>query len=97
MDLATVEYLLAIAGTVIVSVGSLTWWLATQFKTTRDMIYKIKEDILTKLEYHERHDDLRFQESKNDIQNVSNQIWEIRVRNAALDGVRKINTAIEKE
>ncbi|SRR6266481_1392866 len=89
MDLSTIEYLLAIAGTIIGTVGTLTWWLSSQFKSTRDLIYKIKEDILTKLEYHERHDDKRFIDSRNDLQTVRNDIWEIRVRNAALDGLRQ--------
>ena len=42
---------------------------------------EIKKEILLKLEYHERHDDARFSEIRNDI-------WQMRVddaaRNAAL-------------
>lgn len=50
-----------------------------QFLSLRNLIFKVKDDIIGKLEYHERHDDQRFQEIRNDV-------WEIRVRNAALDG-----------
>src|SRR5713226_3628121 len=79
MDFSTVEYLLAIVGTIVGTVGSLTWWLGAQFKITRDLIFKVKDEIIAKLEYHERHDDERFLSIRNDI-------WEIRLRNAALDG-----------
>lgn len=41
----------------------------------------IKADVLSKLEYHERHDDRRFGD-------LSDNIWMLRLRNAAKDGLR---------
>jgi hypothetical protein len=79
--------LLAVASSIIFTLlgglTSLTWWLSNQFSMIRNLIYsKIEETksmVLEKLEYHERHDDQRFAEVRNDI-------WDIRVRNAMVDG-----------
>ena len=73
-------------------VGSLVWWLAGQFKTLGDLIFKVKDDILSKLEYHEKHDDQRFLECKTDLQMFKNDIWELRLRNATQDGVNNVST-----
>lgn len=47
------------------------------------------EKILEKLEYHEKHDDQRFNQITSEIQNRStsfmNDIWAIKLRNAAID------------
>lgn len=61
-----------------------------QFLSLRNLIFKIKDDIIDKLDYHERHDDTRFQSVRNDI-------WEIRLRNASLDGVRLRKKETEEE
>lgn len=59
------------------------WWLSKQFSATRTLIYDkidtLEANIVAKLEYHERNDDDRFKEIRNDI-------TDIRVRNAARDG-----------
>jgi hypothetical protein len=81
MDFATLATIVAWIAGAITFVGSMVWWLASQFRSTRDLIYKMKDEILEKLEYHEKHDDTRFQDIRNDI-------WAIRVRNAALDGLK---------
>jgi len=73
-----------------------TWALAKQFANTRSSIFekidKTESTILTKLEYHERHDDARFSEVRNDI-------WEIRLQNAVKNGPpisnKKINPQTE--
>lgn len=74
--------LLTIAG----SVWSLAWWLSGQFSHIRNAMYtgikEVEKTILAKLEYHERHDDSRFGQIRDDI-------WDIRVRNAAADGTLK--------
>lgn len=74
---------LTIVGSVIVFVGSMTWWLALQFGSLRNLVYsqikEVRDTIISKLEYHEKHDDERFNSLRNDI-------WDIRVRNAARDG-----------
>lgn len=59
-----------------------TWFISSKFNDTKSLVYAqvnlAKEAILAKLEYHERHDDKRFED-------VYNQLWEIKVRNAAVD------------
>lgn len=46
--------------------------------------------FLEKLEYHERHDDKRFSE-------VVNSLWEIRLRNAAVEGLQNKNKHLVKD
>lgn len=79
MDWSLINYTV---GMVLASVGgvwSLAWWFARQFTRVENIIYETKDAILDKLEYHEKHDDSRFAEVRKDI-------WEIRIRNARLDG-----------
>lgn len=64
------------------SVWSLAWWLNGHFNNIRKEIAFLGKEILDKLEYHERHDDTRFSQIRDDI-------WDIRVRNAAFDGTTK--------
>lgn len=45
----------------------------------KDFISLTKE-ILDKLEYHERHDDIRFSQ-------LHDSIWDMKVRNAAIKGI----------
>lgn len=71
--------LVSVAGTlvftILTAVWSLAWWLARQFSL-------VKDAILEKLEYHERHDDIRFDALTKDL-------WEIRVRNASVDNMNR--------
>lgn len=77
-----------VAGSVGIFVGgtvwALAWWLSGQFSEIRAFVYeqtnRIEQTILKKLEYHEQHDDKRFGGIRNDL-------WDIRVRNAAKDGL----------
>lgn len=73
------------------SVWGLAWWLSGQFSTIRDLVYeqisKTGEAILEKLEYHEKHDDSRFEDIKRDL-------WEVKLRQAG--GLRRIEK-IENE
>lgn len=76
------SFLWYIAGTLTAIIGgvwSLAWWFARQFSNIAKAITETKDAILAKLEYHEKHDDQRFAEVRKDI-------WEIRLRNAAIDG-----------
>lgn len=72
--------ILAIVG----SVWTLAWWLSNKFNSIMATFYKKIDEvgvmILDKLEYHERHDDARFM-------SINNDLWNIRVRNAARDGL----------
>lgn len=63
--------------TILTAVWSLAWWLARQFSL-------VKDAILEKLEYHERHDDVRFDA-------ITKDLWEIRVRNASVDNLKRGN------
>jgi len=58
-------------------------WLSKQFSIVRNLVYdkteQLKEFIIDKIEYHEKHDDRRFHDLGNDI-------WAIKLRNATIDG-----------
>lgn len=75
--------------TIVSAVSSLTWWLSGQFSSVRHLVFEriglVEKTIMDKLEYHEKHDDTRFAGIRNDL-------WDIRVRNAAKDGLSPIIT-----
>lgn len=50
-----------------------------QINSIKAVIYKNVDKVLDKLEYHERHDDERFEAVRKDL-------WQIRVANAASTG-----------
>lgn len=58
------------------------WWLSKKFGEVHDNIddkvQNLEKNIISKLEYHERHDDTRFS-------SIDKAVWEIKVRNAARD------------
>jgi hypothetical protein len=68
----------AIGGT-----ASIIWFLSIRFASLEKLIFTTAEQtknfVLDKLEYHERHDDARFDSLTKDL-------WTIKVRNAAIDG-----------
>lgn len=76
--------------TVFGAIWSLAWWLSGQFTNVRSLIYTTAEktinNIIAKLEYHEKHDDTRFATMDARLVNVRDDLWDIRVRNAAIDG-----------
>lgn len=86
------SYASIFASTILVLLGA-EWafaiWINRQFSNMRALVYsaseKLQTTILTKLEYHEKHDDQRFAQ-------LDKNIWEIRVRNAAIDGQKDQNT-----
>src|SRR5690349_6548366 len=69
--------------TMIGAAGTMMWWLSGQFDSQRSFFLRemklVQTAIMDKLEYHERHDDRRFAEVKDDI-------FGIQLRNAAIDG-----------
>lgn len=75
----SVQYAVATAIFVGGSVWGLAWWLSGQFSGIRSLVYeqinKTADVIIEKLEYHEKHDDSRFEDMKKDI-------WEIKLRQA---------------
>lgn len=71
---------LGICFTVASSVWGLAWWLGGHFNAIRKEIILLGKELVEKLEYHERHDDVRF----NQIQDA---VTDIRIRNAASDAL----------
>lgn len=63
--------------------GSIVWgfsaWISGKLTNIYNRIEKAQETILTKLEYHEKHDDQRFA-------SMNNELWTIKIRNASKDG-----------
>lgn len=85
---------LSIIGATITAVGTLTWWLSGQFTGVRRLVHERIEHtqkvIEDKLDYHEKHDDQRFSQMNNDL-------WAIKVRNAAIDGAVRAKVIENKE
>lgn len=73
--------------TILAAVWSLAWWLSGQFTKILSLIYSTAEkttaSIMSKLEYHEQHDDTRFNQVTNQIADVKNDIWDMKLRHAA--------------
>lgn len=67
----------------VVVTGSIVWgfssWISTRLTKVFDKLEKVQDAILDKLEYHERHDDQRFNQ-------ITNELVSIKIRNAARDG-----------
>lgn len=69
-------------------------WLNRKFaeatKQFNEKIDKLEDVIVRKMEYHEQHDDSRFSEVRKlgelRFNEVKNDIWDIRIRNASKDG-----------
>lgn len=82
MDKIPDSLMIAIATGVFVggSVWGLAWWLSGQFSTVRHLVYesitKVEQNLVSKLDYHEKHDDTRFDDIKRDI-------WEVKLRQAS--------------
>jgi|SRR5882724_3130681 len=89
MDRIPDTVILAVSIAVFVggSVWGLAWWLSGQFSSLRHLVYeqitKTEALILSKLEYHERHDDTRFENMRKDM-------FTIQLRQAAGKGLEKI-------
>lgn len=80
--------------TIFAAVWSLAWWLSGKFSEIRNLVFttaeKTREVLLNKLEYHERHDDDRFSQIREDL-------GEIRIRNAAKDTMMaSLTTRVDK-
>lgn len=74
---------LVFMGTVLGAVWGHSLWLSKQFNSLRELIYRqtktLEDNFFSKLEYHERHDDSRFSDLRNEL-------WELRLRNAEIQG-----------
>lgn len=72
-NLSVTLVIVGLVCTILGAVWSLAWWLSGHFSAIRKDFYALGKEILDKLEYHERHDDQRFSQIRDDI-------WDIRVR-----------------
>lgn len=85
-------YIFGIVGSGVAGLWTIFLWFNRQLQGLASMVLakmdKLQEAIITKMEYHERHDDKRFD-------NVNNELWTIKLRNAALDAARNAN--VEKK
>lgn len=98
-----VSPLVALTGlflTIFGAVWSLAWWLSGKFTEVRSLVYstaeKTADSILSKLEYHEKHDDSRFSNIGNRLTSVQNDIWELRVNNASMSNTVKKRVQLEE-
>jgi hypothetical protein len=68
------------------SVWGFSIWISKQFNILRDLIYtkidQLEDTIMKKLEYHERHDDTRFD-------NLQKDMFELKLR--SIEKMSKIN------
>lgn len=71
--------------TIVAAVWSMAWFFSSKFNGIHIRIAEVGKEILSKLEYHERHDDSRFAQIRDDI-------WSIRLNNAMDD-----KEAVEKK
>ena len=80
LDLAAIGIIV----TIISAVSTLTWWLSGQFSAVKNLVFEriglTERTILDKIEYHERHDDSRFAQ-------IREELSELRIRNATKDAI----------
>src|SRR5688572_17203421 len=77
--------------TAVSTVATITWFMSNQFSKVRHMIYeriqRSEENLLEKIEYHERHDDQRFSDLRNDL-------WTVKLAVAANTAAREKRLAL---
>lgn len=87
----TTETVIAFIGIYLTILGSV-WGLGRsldgRFAKVLEKIETVKDQILSKLEYHERHDDKRFSEVREDLS-------EMRIKNAVLDA--RVGKVLDQE
>lgn len=64
---------------ILIPILSAFGWINSRISNVNKTIFIQSEKILDKLEYHERHDDERFESVRKDL-------WQIRIQNAARTG-----------
>lgn len=89
MDFSAVIALAALIATILGAVWTQGIWISKQFAVLKDFVNTKVDIVMDKLEYHEKHDDSRF----NDI---SNRIWTLRLENAQDKGKQRFSTSKEE-
>lgn len=74
--------LVGIITSLVVVIITANW---RQYLSIRNLIDEMKAEVLTKLEYHEQHDDTRFNQIAERFIAFNNDVWALKVRNAASD------------
>lgn len=78
-----VTVLFATVGFLVTAGWISAWWFSKKFSEVRHLIdvkiEKLEHNILGKVEYHEKNDDERFSQMRNDI-------WQLRLEAAAKEG-----------
>lgn len=79
--------LITILLTTVSAIWFLALWISRQFSNIRTLVYseneKLRNQLINKIEYHEKHDDNRFAEIRNSIYETRNSVWEVRLNMAA--------------
>ena len=84
------------------STATVVWFISKQFSDGRSLIYaqiaKLGENIIQKLEYHEKHDDERFQSLIDNDNKISDRIWNLELKLALknAEDERETKAAIAK-
>lgn len=93
MDWNILQQAVGIVGGVASTIAILTWWLSRQFNVQNENFSKkidyLYDKIISKLDYHEKHDDKRFEQ-------VNNNIWELRLRQVASETHGKVHDQKDK-
>ncbi len=84
----------ALVGGLIGTTATTVVYINNAFSKNRQLLYaaieKVTATVVTKLEYHEQHDDTRFAQMTDrtnlGFKEQSDRIWNIELRNAAKDG-----------
>jgi hypothetical protein len=84
----TVAAFIGIYLTILGSVWGLGRYFDGRFTKVFEKIDTVRDQIMNKLEYHEKHDDKRFSEIREDL-------WETRLRMAIKPAPRKKNAREE--
>jgi len=74
--LTLIGIFLAVETTLITAIWGFAWWLSKKFNNIYGKIQTTLDLMISKLEYHEQHDDKRFSE-------LNNGLWMLRVEQAA--------------
>lgn len=72
---AIISLLVAFETTVIAGIWGFAWFLSKKFSSIYNKIQETLDTMIEKLEYHEQHDDKRFNQ-------ITDGLWALRLENA---------------
>jgi hypothetical protein len=84
-----VSGVIGLVASLVVTTATTVLYINNSFSKNRQLLYqsidKLGNAIISKLEYHEKHDDERFGNLAKVDQQTSDRIWHIELRNAGKD------------